>query len=318
MNRLPFRFALIAASIFAFGCLIFPTSAHANVNCSVTYNPANFGAGSAATSTIDYSCTNFAPTPFSFTVCAQIGDPSFPGTVSQPQMTRFNGDTLDFNLYTDPARTTVWVGTIYIMQPVSIAANGTASGSLTYYGLIASGQNASAGAYSGQFFSTVFGILENGACRANTNTSTPPFSGQSGTIGVSATVGNNCTISASNVNLGAVTPDTTAVSGSTSINVNCPNGTAYFIGLAPSNGDPNGAGLLNGTGANADEIPYQLRSVSGTGPTWGNTATSFNVGNGVAGTGDGSTQSFNAFVSIPSANVTPDDYSDTVTINVNY
>ena len=315
-SRLPL--ALIAACAFALCCLIIPTSANANVNCSVTYNPANFGAGNATTSTIDYSCTNFAATPVSFTICAQRGTPSFPGTTSQPRMSGPFGIPLNFNLYTDAARTTVWVGTTYITKPIGIAANGTTSSSITYYGLIDFRPNRPAGTYSGAFFSTILGILDGGTCQSNSNSTDPEFSGASGNIDVEAIIGNNCTVNASNLSLGTVTANATAISGSTTINVSCPIGTAYYIGLAPSNGDLNGAGVLSGTGGNSSQVPYQLRSGSSSGPAWGNTATSSSVGNGVAGIGSGTAQSFNAFATVPSANYAPDDYSDTVTINVNF
>lgn len=54
------------------------------------------------------------------------------------------------------------------------------------------------------------------------------------------------------------------------------------------------------------------------GKVWGNTATAENVGNGVAGKGDGTNKLHTVHVIVPSADVKPGSYSDTVTINVNY
>jgi spore coat protein U-like protein len=65
-------------------------------------------------------------------------------------------------------------------------------------------------------------------------------------------------------------------------------------------------------------VPYQLNSVSNTGPVWGNTATATTVGNGVAGTGTGISQPIPVYATVPSANFTPDTYTDTVTVNVNF
>lgn len=74
--------------------------------------------------------------------------------------------------------------------------------------------------------------------------------------------------------LGAVPATATNVSGSTTIEVTCPTGTPYHVGLQPSNGDMAGAGVLTGTGGNSDQPTYQLRSQTGPdGTIWGNTAT---------------------------------------------
>lgn len=75
---------------------------------------------------------------------------------------------------------------------------------------------------------------------------------------------------------------------------------------------------MSGTGSNTDKVPYQLRAVSVSGNAWGNTATASAVGNGVAGNGTGTTQSIPVFAVAPSANFIPDNYSDMVTVHVNY
>lgn len=109
------------------------------------------------------------------------------------------------------------------------------------------------------------------------------------------------------------------------ITVTCSKGTAYTIGLTPSNSDTTGAGtmaaqnVLPVTG-NTDAVPYQLRSTAGlTGTVWGNTNTSGSVvGNGVAGTGDGLAKTHTVYATVPSTNFTPDAYKDTVTVSVRY
>jgi spore coat protein U-like protein len=111
-------------------------------------------------------------------------------------------------------------------------------------------------------------------------------------------------------------------SNSNTISVNCSKTTPYYVGLAPSNANTAGAGVMASTTApatNTDKVPYQLTSTAGAGGTiWGNTATSTAVGNGVAGTGTGAAQSLTVYATAASANFTPDSYADTVTVNVNY
>jgi spore coat protein U-like protein len=117
---------------------------------------------------------------------------------------------------------------------------------------------------------------------------------------------------------GGVDSTATNVSATNTFTVNCSKNTAYYIGLSPSNGSTTGAGAMAGTGGNTDTVPYQLTSGSAAGPVWGNTATSTSVGNGVAGTGNGGNQSIAVWATAPSANFTPDDYTDTVTVVVNF
>ncbi|MBV8044691.1 spore coat protein U domain-containing protein [Pluralibacter sp.] len=148
-----------------------------------------------------------------------------------------------------------------------------------------------------------------------------------GTFQVLMTIEKACTVTAgasSNINLGSVSATAINTSASSTISVNCSKSTPYFIGLAPSaanGGNTTGAGAMSSvanSGSNSDKVPYQLNQTSATGPVWGNTATSTTVGNGVAANGTGQAQTFTVFATAASANFTPDDYADTVTVNVNY
>jgi spore coat protein U-like protein len=144
----------------------------------------------------------------------------------------------------------------------------------------------------------------------------------SSTFEVTITIEKACAVTAgaaSDISLGTVAATATNVAGNNTITVNCSTTTPYFIGLAPSNADTTGAGTMAGTGTNTDEVPYQLRSATGaSGAVWGNTATATSVGNGVAGTGTGADATHTVYVTVPSANFTPDTYTDVVTVNVNY
>ena len=139
---------------------------------------------------------------------------------------------------------------------------------------------------------------------------------------VQATVVPKCLINTtSDINLGNHFANKTNILGSNNnaINMTCTNSAPYYIGLTPSNGNTDGAGVMSGTGNNTDQVPYQLRQTVGLGGAiWGNTATSTAAGNGISGIGTGIDQSKTVYVTVPSADVTPDKYSDTVTIRVNY
>jgi spore coat protein U domain-containing protein, fimbrial subunit CupE1/2/3/6 len=164
---------------------------------------------------------------------------------------------------------------------------------------------------------TKFALLAASACAFNANAASPATA----TFQVKMTIQKTCSVTAgstSDINLGTVDTSATNISGTNSFTVKCSKTTPYFIGLAPSNASITGAGVMSGTGTNTDTVPYQLYSNSGLSLVWGNTATSTLVGNGVAGTGSGGNQTINVWAEAASANYTPDSYSDTVTINVNY
>ena len=144
----------------------------------------------------------------------------------------------------------------------------------------------------------------------------------SDTFQVSITIQKACSVTANasaDIDLGTVASTATNTTGSGTVTVTCSKTTPYYIGLAPSNANTAGAGTMAGTGGNTDTVPYQLSSTAGpSGTVWGNTATASAVGNGVSGTGTGSSQTLTIYVTAPSANYTPDTYTDTVTINVHY
>jgi spore coat protein U-like protein len=209
------------------------------------------------------------------------------------------------------------------MVNVTVTKGAPVNGSATLYGQVLAGQTtAQTGSYSDNYQNgdTALAIYEasgssppKSCAGAVQQTSYFPFN-------VTATVANVCAVSAGAIlNFGTVASTATNLSGSNTITVACPSGTAYYVGLAPSNGNTAGAGTMKGTGSNPDQVPYQLRSAAGmNGKIWGNTATSTKVGNGVAGNGNGSGQSLTVYATTPNANFRPDTYTDTVTINVNY
>jgi len=143
------------------------------------------------------------------------------------------------------------------------------------------------------------------------------------TFDVKLTVVKACSVTAgtaSTIDFGSADANPAANLDATSnISVTCSKGTAYTIGLTPTNNSTGGAGTMAGTGSNTDTVAYQLRKTSAAGTAWGNTNTNgTTVGNGVAGTGTGTAQSIPVYATVPSTNVTPDTYKDTVTVTVRY
>jgi len=315
-----------------------PASAQ-NISCSsvsmtnLTFASVNpLSSLTTANATLNYTCTNSKNSTQSATLCFSIGEPG--GGLTNPrQMKDSAGDVLQFQLYQNANHTTVWGSSFFgsitpLMVNITLGNKATSSGSATMYGQVLNGQTSAIPTgtpYQDNYQSGDTALTINqqsggtapGTCSTGSTVATFAFL-------VSATVTKQCTVTAgaaSNINLGSVPSTQTNISGNNSIRVSCSNTTPYYIGLAPSaanGGTANGFGSMSGTGGNTDKVPYQLYSNAGLSSVWGNTATSTSVGNGVSGSGTGSPQSIQVYAKAPSADYTPDNYSDIVTVNVNY
>lgn len=292
------------------------------------------------TGTLSYSCTNTGDTAGFVSVClAADGGEYDNNAVDRRYMERPRNGIFDFNrrrrlnftMKLSGGQT--WgtrsgAGSEYSSGQLAIGANSTITGSeVINFSMNGDNNNATQGVYTNNF-----GNGNHTALTFLTSTTSPAPNCNAGGVAqqsirfpfiVQAAIEPSCTITAtSDVNLGPRSASETNITGSNSsaITVNCTNGGSYYIGLKPSNNNINGAGVMSGlTTGNTDKVPYQLRSTAGiNGTIWGNTATSTTVGNGVADFGTGSNKSHTVFVTVPSVDVRPDNYSDTVTINVNY
>lgn len=150
-----------------------------------------------------------------------------------------------------------------------------------------------------------------GAASAAPNPATATFQ-------VSIQIQAACSVTAANINFLTQDSSATGLSATNNLSVICSRTTPYRIGLIPAGGNTVGSGTMKSATpvTNTDTVPYQLRSVSATGPVWGSILGT----NTVAGTGTGLAQSVPVFATIPGngANVAPDTYTDTVTVNVTY
>jgi spore coat protein U-like protein len=313
------RSILVLCVVVPFLALLVPEAANANVVCLVGTANLDMGTSSSGTGSITYTCTNYETGSQDFTLCVGLGTPSWPGTAAQPQLRGTNNQTIAYNVYRDAGASETWTGSQPLKKSISIPGGiGTSSsGSIPFYAKQSSGQSPPSDTYQAFFYNMVLGFSAGNS--NNCSTSRGRLSGQQFTLAVFATVSNDCRVTAAGpADLGIVTPSSNPASGGTAINVNCPTGTAYTIGLRPSNGSTIGAGILSGSGGNTDTIPYQLRKQSANGPIWGNTASVGSVGNGVAGVGTGSGQNYPVFVTVPGTAYAPDTYHDTVLVTVYY
>lgn len=163
-------------------------------------------------------------------------------------------------------------------------------------------------------------VLATGGMAVNAGAATSPATA---TFQVLMKINKSCSVTAgaaSNIQIGPAggvdSGSAVGSSGTNNFSVSCSNKTAYNIGLqSANNASTAGLGTLKGTGSNTDTLTYQLNSGSATGPVWGNVVGT----NTVSGTGNGTAQSYPVFATVTAATptlVSPDNYSDTVTVNV--
>lgn len=311
--------------------------AQAAVSCSgagLTVSDINFGSVNPQSSQTDitgtlsnYTCTNTGDatnngnSPQTFALCFNLL-----GQNSNPRlMTDGKGNTLQFQLYTDSARTLPWGNQTYAtpLQTPPFTLNSDslphAGPTLTIYGRVVGGQTAAQpGAYT-DFFAA--GQVSFTFTTHNGN-SAPPSCQGAGTLVTSsasftaqANVTALCSVNAVTLDFG--TPAgllTSAVPSTSTVSVQCASGIAYNVGL---DGGQNSGNNINARkmvlGANS--VAYQLYSNSARTQVWGNTIGT----NTVSGTGNGSAVNLTVYGNVPAQTTPPaGTYMDTVVVSVTY
>jgi spore coat protein U-like protein len=326
-----------------YGLLLLPftlwlsiNSAHADITCTANMNngtvnisntitPANAN-DAQITATLTYSCTNNVDSARYASLCLGVDGGDYDSATLNPRyMTNLNNNSVKLAFTMTQPNGSVWGNSndsTYKPATFLIGPKATVNGSAVITVSLLPGFDntlATQGDYSSDFTGnhttlTYQSYIDQPLSDCNNGIQKPshfPFK-------VQATVANECKIIAkpTDINLGNIAASATNIKGSTSISLKCTNTAPYTIGLVPSNDSVDGVGVMTGTTPNSDVIPYQLQSADGR--TWGNTVTAESLGNGVADEGNGTEQLHTVYVTVPSADVKPDNYSDTVTIHVNY
>jgi spore coat protein U-like protein len=324
--------ALIGAALTA------PRTVHAqaaSVTCSVTSAPTiNFGtvdglvAGATTSASIGWTCKNPSLLQAAnATLCINIGNGTGGVTGTNRLMTAGTGQSLQFQMYQDSARTQVW-GSLFsavnslpyqtsVVVPLGVTAllPGTVNGTATVY---ASVPNAQIGLTAGTYLSTFAGTDAEITVTSNFTT-TPATCGTGNASAFSftanAVINKTCTITAaSNLNFGSTAGLLTSnVDAATTVQTQCTNNTAFQIGL--DNGQHASGNTRQMTGSSGDLIRYELYQDSSRTVRWGNTVNTDTV----SGTGNGAVQTNTVYGRVaPQTTPTPGSYSDTITVNVTY
>jgi spore coat protein U-like protein len=325
MNHVFHRWLLLLVMLGLGG--LWAPSAHAQVSCSASVSTVNFsdvdplGGDDLANGTLEYECTNSSYSTMHARVCFSLGEPGG-ASVNPRRMDGPAGNQLDFQLYTDAARTRVWGSQFFGSNtPLEVlltipahklfGADGRAEGTASIYGRVFGPQPAvPSGSYQRSYGAgdTAITLAASSgstpaSCPTSNSTRFTPFV-------VQANVARRCTVSATTMDFGNIAGFLTGNRDATSvIGVQCVAGTAYRVGL--DNGT-HGARRMSGPGG---FIGYELYRNSGRTQRWGNTPGA-DTGNG---SGNGSTQNFTVYGRVPPQS-TPaaGTYTDTVTVTVTY
>lgn len=326
MNHIIHRWLLLLAVLVLGG--LWAPSVHAEVRCSATMSDVSFGNvdpldGSAlASGTLEYECTNSDYSTMHARVCFSLGEPGG-ASVDPRRMDGPSGSKLDFQLYTDSARTRVWGSQFFgfdtpLEMSLTIPArdwwfgsDGRVTGSVPIYGRVFGPQpSVPSGAYQRLYaagdtaitLAASWGSMP-GSCPTSNSVRFTSFA-------VRANVVRRCTVSATAMDFGNIAGFLTSNHDATAtLRVQCVAGTAYKVGL--DNGT-HGARRMAGPGG---LIGYELYRNSGRTQRWGNTSGTDTRD----GSGNGSTQSLTVYGRVP-AQSTPaaGTYNDTVTVTVTY
>lgn len=255
-------------------------------------------------------------------VCPNFNDGA--GGASANGNTRYmvNGaSVLDYNLYSDSSRATVWGSYVWGKPPTPPTlsvhlAGGSGSASATIYGRIFSGQSGlPTGIFSSLFSGTnsqiSYAYSTAGNCSAIglTNATAAPFTAKATNLG-------SCSVAATNMNFGSKGVLDSNTDATSTVSVNCTSGIGYSVSLDGGTSgatDPTKRKMANA--GNSQFITYGIYRDLAHSLAWGNTVGS----NTAAGTGTGSAQAYTAYGRVPSQ-TTPSAqvYTDTITVTVSY
>ncbi|WP_172963431.1 Csu type fimbrial protein [Thalassospira marina] len=291
--------------------------------CTFGITELNFGnvdtlAGTAvdSTATLSISCTGMALG--SVRVCPNINAGAGGSSGGWRQMRNGTGSTLDFQLYRDASRSTLWGSAAYpvlgLPPTIDLFATpitGTATKTVTIYGRIAPGQEPRAtgnylSTFSGSETQFVYGDISvlNCAVTLIGGIARPTFA-------TLAQIEANCLVEAQDMDFGVHGLLDQPVETLGEIGVICTPGTSFKIGLGGGlSGNPLDRQMRHG----ANAIRYNLFQDAGHGQLW--------TGDGagiLAGIGDGSLLAAPVYGRVPAQpSPVPGTYQDTVVVTVTY
>ncbi len=318
-----------AACLLLCALVLWPRAASAqscwvNGAAELDFGTVTASANTDAQATVNYRCQS-GLLGMNVRVCIFVGEGN-PSGLSPRRMTNNNGAFMNYNLYSNAARTQLLgpVGSLPVYS-VALTVPGNyqgISGTLPIYGRVPAGQNLPAAfPYQGFPANSVlrysYGYVfmpSESECR----NASPGFLGGAGEVpfswvGVRASYANTCRITmATDLDFGNASALTGNRDHTSIIQLQCPTGTAWRLGL--DNGQNASGNNRRMARAGGGLIGYELYRDSGRTQRWGNASP-----NDVTGTGNNAVQSQTVYGRVPAQPVTqPGSYTDTITVTLTY
>jgi len=321
---------MLLALTLLLACLL-PATAQAqscwiNGAAGLNFGSVTAGSNTDAQTDLGFQCqSGGSGFQVAFRVCVFVGEGN-PAGMAPRRMTNYNGALMNYDLYSDPARSQL-IGPLGSNYPVYDQARvvpgnfTTISGNFTLYGRVPAGQalpaafpyqSLPAGSVMRYSYGYLFQPTED-ECR----TRTPGFFGGSGEVpfgwsGVTANYTNTCRIViATDVDFGTATTLPGNRDQTSTIQLQCATNTPWRVGL---NDGVYAVGSTRRMASNANRIVYELYRNSTRTQRWGNTSSS-----DVNGTGSNAVQALTVYGRVP-AQATPasGSYADTITVTLTY
>jgi spore coat protein U-like protein len=292
----------------------------------------DFGAVTAAANTDAQSSLNFQcqsgnrGTSHNFRLCVFVGA-GLPAGIAPRRMTNFNGALMDYDLYSDPARTLLIgpQGGNFPLYSLVVSVPGSFSsvaGAVPLYGRVPAGQSLPAvfpylSLPAGSVLRYSYGIANSVPSAEDCRDGVPGLQGGTGSVpfswsGVRATFDNACrVVVATDLDFGSAGLLAGNRDQTSTIQLQCPSGTAWRVGL--DNG-VNALGTTRRMASGGSRIAYELYRNAARTQRWGSAADS-----DVDGTGNNAVQALTVYGRVPAqAAPAPGSYADTVTVTLTY
>lgn len=275
-----------------------------------------------AIANLNYNCqANDQPTYY--TLCLFAGEGTAPATGLVPRrLTNYNNGYLNYNLYSNPARTNIIgpppTGGGYPVYTWNVLVPGAWQQPTFTIPIYTRLNSIPAGTESGAYQAQ----LANNQIRYSWSNTGYPSSCLSGNIGVSnlyigvnATSPSGCSMnitSASNMDFGTTSSLNKEVNSSSAIQLECPSNTQWQLAL---NNGLNAVGTTRRMRNQSNYVRYELYQDSARTKRWGNTANSDTY----TGNGGAATIVVPVYGRVPTqSNVPAGSYSDTITVTLSY
>ena len=283
------------------------------------------GGTSDMTGDVKVTCQSSGNTPMYFLMCVYASGYPTATDINPRLMSNNNAGgvsrTMAYNLYSNPARSQIIgpVGngsyTTYVYTPPS-TVQGQTTFTIPIYGRATAASDLPGGQtfYSYNNTISVVWAAGVGAPPSSCNSSAVKTGTETIQIQTQATTSNSCavSVSAADMDFGSTSSLGTARDSTSTITLNCPPNTSWWLGL--NNGLNSSGTQRRMAGPAGDLVRYELYSDLARSMRWGSTQGTDTV----SGSG-GNPASVTVYGRVPAqAGVTPGTYSDTITVTLTY